>query len=292
VVVHQFDDFELPDEGELVTVEVEGTAVAVAVLDGQLHAFDDTCPHAGCSLAEGELEDDSVVCPCHFARFDLTTGAPVAGTAKSGVGVWSARFSDGTLELESPGQAAPAADPPARSSGPAVPTEGGPDRDITVLIEREHDSFRRQFDALNALTDPGELEQAWTGLVELLEIHASGEEVVLYPRLVRADEQAAEEAEHAVRDHNEIRDSVRAVQQHPAGSPAWWRAVREARDVNEEHLQEEERDVLPALRDSVDRPGREQLGAQWLTFHAEHEGARGLSSADTDPQTVVNRAAP
>jgi len=68
VAAQQFDDFALPDEGEFVTVDVDGTTVAVTVLDGQVHAFDDTCPHAGCSLAEGELEDDSVVCPCHFAR--------------------------------------------------------------------------------------------------------------------------------------------------------------------------------------------------------------------------------
>ncbi len=64
MAVHQVDDFSLPEEGELVAVEVDGTDVAVAVLDGQLHAFDDTCPHAGCSLAEWELEDQSVVCPC------------------------------------------------------------------------------------------------------------------------------------------------------------------------------------------------------------------------------------
>jgi hypothetical protein len=45
VAVHQIDDFSLPEEGELMAVEVDGTDVAVAVLDGQLHAFDDTCPH-------------------------------------------------------------------------------------------------------------------------------------------------------------------------------------------------------------------------------------------------------
>ncbi|MDP9390331.1 MAG: Rieske (2Fe-2S) protein, partial [Actinomycetota bacterium] len=113
MVSQQFDDFALPDEGELVAVDVEGTAVAVAVLDGEVHAFDDTCPHAGCSLAEGELEDDSVVCPCHFSTFDLTTGRVVQGPARSGVGVWSASFTDGTLKLESPPEDPPPSDAPA-----------------------------------------------------------------------------------------------------------------------------------------------------------------------------------
>ncbi len=177
MAVHQIDDFSLPEEGELVAVEVDGTDVAVAVLDGQLHAFDDTCPHAGCSLAEGELEDQTVVCPCHFARFDITTGAVVEGTATLGVSIWAARFQDGTLQLDGP------QDPPAGADSPETASDGqaGPDRDITVLIVREHDTFRRQFAALEQMSDPQELQQAWSALADLLEIHASGEEAVLYP---------------------------------------------------------------------------------------------------------------
>jgi nitrite reductase/ring-hydroxylating ferredoxin subunit len=289
VASQQFDDFALPDEGELVAVDVAGTAVAVAVLDGEVHAFDDTCPHAGCSLAEGELEDDSVVCPCHFARFDIHTGQVVEGSTETGVGVWSVSFTDGTLELQSPRQDPPLSDAPVpgHAARPA-PATGG-DRDITVLIEREHDSFRRQFDALDGLSDASELQQAWAALAGLLEIHASGEELVLYPSLVRADEQTAQEAEHAVRDHNEIRHSVQAVQQHAVGSQGWWRAVRAAQEVNEDHLQEEERDVLPTFRDNVDRARREQLGQQWLAFHRDHEQAQGLTGRDTDPHSVTEQ---
>jgi nitrite reductase/ring-hydroxylating ferredoxin subunit len=287
LVSQQFDDFPLPDEGELVAVDVEGTAVAVAVLDGEVHAFDDTCPHAGCSLAEGELEDDSVVCPCHFSTFDLTTGRVVQGPAGSGVGVWSASFTDGTLKLESPPEDPPPSDAPAAAPTASPAPSNAGDRDITVLIEREHDSFRRQFDALKTLSEASELQQAWAGLCELLEIHASGEEAVLYPSLVRADEQTAHEAEHAVRDHNEIRHSIRAVQEHAAGSPAWWRAVRAAQEINEDHLQEEEQDVLTAFRDNVDPNRREQLGQQWLDFHSDHEQAQGLSGRDTDPHSVT-----
>ena len=292
MTVQQLRGFSLPAEGELVAVDVDGTAVAVTVLDGEVHAFDDTCPHAGCSLADGELDEQDVVCPCHFARFDITTGAVVEGSAKSGVGIWSATFTAGTLELEGPRAEAPAPEvssPPA--PGSSATSISGPDRDITVLIEREHESFRRQFDMLPGLTDSQELEQAWEALVDLLEIHASGEEFVLYPSVVHAAEHAAQEAEHGVRDHNEIRDSVRVVQERTVGSAPWWQAVRTVQAVNEQHLQEEERDVLPSLRDNTDRERREALGQQWLTFHADHEGARGLSGKDANPQAVVDRPA-
>jgi 3-phenylpropionate/trans-cinnamate dioxygenase ferredoxin subunit len=39
------------------------------------YAFGDVCTHAQCSLAEGELEETTVTCPCHGSQFDVTTGA-------------------------------------------------------------------------------------------------------------------------------------------------------------------------------------------------------------------------
>ena len=37
-------------------------------------AFDDTCTHEECSLAEGELDGAVIVCPCHGSEFDVRTG--------------------------------------------------------------------------------------------------------------------------------------------------------------------------------------------------------------------------
>jgi nitrite reductase/ring-hydroxylating ferredoxin subunit len=72
-------------EGEMHVVEVAGAKVALARIDGHLHAFDDTCTHAGCSLAGGELDGRVVTCPCHGSRFDATSGAVLRGPARSPV---------------------------------------------------------------------------------------------------------------------------------------------------------------------------------------------------------------
>ncbi|MEO6205371.1 MAG: Rieske 2Fe-2S domain-containing protein [Mycobacteriales bacterium] len=93
-------DFVSPAEGELTSVTVEGVAVALATVGGELFAFDDTCTHQGCSLSDGELEGSAVVCPCHFGRFDLRTGKVLEGPPELPVGVWKTRVQDGTLELE------------------------------------------------------------------------------------------------------------------------------------------------------------------------------------------------
>lgn len=71
--------------GQMRAFDVAGTTVAVASVDGNLYAFDDTCTHRGCSLAEGELDGMSVICPCHESRFDVTTGAVIRGPAQTPV---------------------------------------------------------------------------------------------------------------------------------------------------------------------------------------------------------------
>ncbi len=51
--------------------------IAVCNIDGQLHAIDDVCPHAGASLAAGPLRGTTLTCPLHGIAFDVTSGAAV-----------------------------------------------------------------------------------------------------------------------------------------------------------------------------------------------------------------------
>jgi nitrite reductase/ring-hydroxylating ferredoxin subunit len=48
--------------------------VLVVNLDGVPYAIDDTCNHAGDSLARGELSGCNISCPAHGYIFDLRTG--------------------------------------------------------------------------------------------------------------------------------------------------------------------------------------------------------------------------
>ena len=44
------------DDGEIAAFEVEGETVAVARVGDSYYAFDDTCTHAMCSLADGWID--------------------------------------------------------------------------------------------------------------------------------------------------------------------------------------------------------------------------------------------
>lgn len=88
-------------EGELRAYELPGGRVAVAHVENELFALGDECTHAGCSLAEGELDEqaDTVVCPCHGSAFDVRSGEPLEGPAVDPVPVFQIRVQDGWIEV-------------------------------------------------------------------------------------------------------------------------------------------------------------------------------------------------
>jgi nitrite reductase/ring-hydroxylating ferredoxin subunit len=57
------------------------TPVLVLRRGDRIQAIHDRCSHRGCSLAEGEVDGEEIVCACHGSRFDLRDGAVRRGPA-------------------------------------------------------------------------------------------------------------------------------------------------------------------------------------------------------------------
>lgn len=60
--------------GEVLEVVLGDSVVAVANVDGTIHAVDNVCPHAGGPLGDGEMDGHDVICPYHGWAFDVRTG--------------------------------------------------------------------------------------------------------------------------------------------------------------------------------------------------------------------------
>ena len=85
------DDIE---PGEAVVVDVN-PPVAVFNVDGTFYAVDNTCPHRGGPLGEGELEGCAVTCPWHAWTFDLKTGESLTDDLK--VAVFETKVEGGSV---------------------------------------------------------------------------------------------------------------------------------------------------------------------------------------------------
>ena len=164
--------------------------------------------------------------------------------------------------------------------------------DITEVILEQHHEQRRMFAVLDELPrdDTEALAAVWGRLQVLLEVHAEAEERFFYPRLLRLgrgnpDSDVHEEVEDAVKDHNDIRDAVRATRDHEVGSEGWWTAVWAARKANDDHMGEEEREDLLDFRHHADLQTRHDIAVQFLTYESRHYA--GIPLRDKDPERYI-----
>lgn len=63
--------------GSVMQVELGEDTVAVCNADGEIHALDGVCPHAGGPLGQGALHGTTLVCPWHAWEYDCRTGVCV-----------------------------------------------------------------------------------------------------------------------------------------------------------------------------------------------------------------------
>ena len=169
--------------------------------------------------------------------------------------------------------------------------------DITQLILDEHAQQRAMFAQIDSI-DPKNTEALtaiWGRLKNLLDSHAEAEERFFYPRLMKVGTggndapSAEEETEDAIKDHNEIRDTGEAVQQHKVGSKAWFKAVGDCNKANADHMAEEERQGLTDFRKHASLEERHDLAVQFATFEAQH--LDGVKVVDKDPEAYVEKHA-
>ena len=92
-------DASLLPEGRPTRVVVEETPVLLLREADQFFAIHDRCSHRGCSLSDGTVEGDEIVCPCHGSRFDRRDGSVLRGPATAPQPAFQVRVSDGRLEV-------------------------------------------------------------------------------------------------------------------------------------------------------------------------------------------------
>ncbi len=76
---HRVDPVDVPDEGRVRSVVVDGTSVALTRCGGVLGALENRCPHQGGPVGEGSIENGWLRCPWHGYDYDPTTGKPPEG---------------------------------------------------------------------------------------------------------------------------------------------------------------------------------------------------------------------
>jgi 3-phenylpropionate/trans-cinnamate dioxygenase ferredoxin subunit/naphthalene 1,2-dioxygenase system ferredoxin subunit len=83
----------------LTLVEVAGTRLLVAMVDGDVHVTRSTCPGSMAPLELGSFDPPLVTCPWHGDVFDIRSGTRVSGQPGPPLPVLPARVVDGVVQV-------------------------------------------------------------------------------------------------------------------------------------------------------------------------------------------------
>jgi 3-phenylpropionate/trans-cinnamate dioxygenase ferredoxin subunit len=87
--------------GKSIRVKVGENAIAIVRTPaGDVKALDDKCSHGEISLSEGFVDNETIECWAHGAKFDLNTGKPLSLPAYEPVATYEVLIENGDIFLE------------------------------------------------------------------------------------------------------------------------------------------------------------------------------------------------
>jgi hemerythrin-like domain-containing protein len=110
-----------------------------------------------------------------------------------------------------------------------------------------------------------------------LTAHARAEEREVYPSIMKADPNEADEVEHAYEEHVEAEHDLRKVR-NLIGSPHFEEAAAAFVAAVRHHVEEEESEVLPALQNAVDTATLRRLGAAFAKERDQQLKSAGFTA--------------
>ena len=87
--------------GKAIRVKIGDHAIAIVRTPaGEVKALDDKCSHGEISLSKGFVDNETVECWAHGAKFDLNTGKPLSLPAYEPVATYEVIIENGDIFIE------------------------------------------------------------------------------------------------------------------------------------------------------------------------------------------------
>ncbi|MFD0273554.1 hemerythrin domain-containing protein [Kitasatospora sp. NPDC127111] len=150
--------------------------------------------------------------------------------------------------------------------------------DAIELITSDHRQVERLFDQLRSghADAAGVLEEVG----QLLVAHSRAEEECVYPAVSERVPDEEEQIEHSREEHEEAEQLIERLRSGELRGEEFDRRLDELVDAVTHHVEQEEREVLPALREAVGERELHRLGEDFL--HRRTEELRRLAGEAED----------
>lgn len=128
--------------------------------------------------------------------------------------------------------------------------------DPIALLEQDHRKVEQLFEAYRSSQDPAVAEQICTEL----QVHTTIEEDVVYPVVKKDVPQGKELEAEAEKEHDEVEALIKKVQKAGFDDPSVPGLIQKIEEGVTHHVEEEESEMFPKLRESVAADRFTQLG--------------------------------
>jgi hemerythrin superfamily protein len=148
--------------------------------------------------------------------------------------------------------------------------------DVINLITTDHRAMERLFDRLE--TDRSRRPELLKQVSAMLMAHARAEEEGVYPAIAR---EAGEEddIEHSEDEHQEAESLLKVLERTDPDSSEFDVRLHEFIDAVKHHIEDEETEILPALRQSVSKKRLNELGKAFDDRRRQELSAHGFDEA-------------
>jgi hemerythrin superfamily protein len=121
--------------------------------------------------------------------------------------------------------------------------------DAIELLTAEHREQEQLFTVYEASKgDARVAKETADRIVREMSVHAVIEEMVLYPALRRWVEGGDELAEHGLEEHEEMKQLLAEVDGKPGDDPGVRETMGKVKEINQDHIHDEEDKIFPALK--------------------------------------------
>jgi hemerythrin superfamily protein len=130
--------------------------------------------------------------------------------------------------------------------------------DPFTLLKNDHQKVSELFDQIESAEDSDQRMDLFETLKKELLAHAEVEEQYFYPVLEEKQEDVELE-EHAIDEHAHVKQQLEEIEQ-TTDEQQWMSLVRKLKEEIEHHVEEEENEIFPEVRDILDEDALKDLG--------------------------------
>ena len=131
---------------------------------------------------------------------------------------------------------------------------------VIQLLEKDHQEVDELFRRVNLSEKPDSIDELTRQIVHDLSVHAAVEEQFVYPLIRAKVEGGNAKADEAIEEHQQAKRLLADLEKLDAGSAEHGKAMQELIETIRHHVEEEEGEVFPELRASVDDGTLDKLG--------------------------------